>query len=92
MVSPSLVEIHLSPCTALLSHVPPQVVSFLLSPEARELRPLLVDQLATAGDLFLRDRARRLFNGELGHITHSAGRTAALAAKTFMQSCMCVSS
>jgi len=38
-----------------------EVVSFLLSDEARELRPLLVSQLTTGCDLLLRDRLRRAY-------------------------------
>lgn len=34
---------------------------FLLSPEARDLRPLLVSQLSTGLDLLLRDRVRKLY-------------------------------
>lgn len=33
-----------------------EVLSFVLSPEARELRPLLIGWLAGAADLVLRDR------------------------------------
>jgi hypothetical protein len=36
-----------------------QVLRFVLSPEARDLRPLLVSWLATGADLILRDRARK---------------------------------
>jgi hypothetical protein len=38
-----------------------EVVSFLLSPEARELRPLLVAQIVSGVDLFARDRLRRAY-------------------------------
>lgn len=37
-----------------------EAVAFLLSPEAVELRPLLVTELVTGLDLAARDRARRL--------------------------------
>ena len=37
-----------------------EAVAFLLSPEAVELRPLLVKELVTGLDLAARDRARRL--------------------------------
>ncbi|WIA08193.1 hypothetical protein OEZ85_007646 [Tetradesmus obliquus] len=36
-----------------------EVLAFVLSPEARELRPLLVGWLAGAADLVIRDRARK---------------------------------
>jgi hypothetical protein len=36
-----------------------EILAYLLSPEARQLRPLLVRELAVAMDLFARDRARR---------------------------------
>lgn len=36
-----------------------QVLAFVLSPEARDLRPLLVNWLSSGLDLFLRDRARK---------------------------------
>eukprot|EP00879_Flechtneria_rotunda_P007223 GHRR01007579.1.p1 GENE.GHRR01007579.1~~GHRR01007579.1.p1 ORF type:complete len:633 (+),score=243.40 GHRR01007579.1:333-2231(+) len=36
-----------------------EILQFVLSPEARELRPLLVNWLAGAADLVLRDRARK---------------------------------
>ena len=37
------------------------VVAFLLSPEARDLRPLLVDELVEGLDLLARDRLRRAY-------------------------------
>ena len=37
------------------------VLTFLLSPEAEELRPLLVSELTSAVDLFARDRVRKTF-------------------------------
>ena len=43
------------PASALLQ----EILAYLLSPEARQLRPLLVRELAVAADLFARDRARR---------------------------------
>lgn len=36
-----------------------ELISFLLSPEARDLRPLLLTELTYATDLLLRDRLRR---------------------------------
>ncbi len=39
-----------------------EVVAFLLSPEAKELRPLLAEQLGNALDLLLRDRLRRAWS------------------------------
>lgn len=36
-----------------------ELLGFLLSPEARDLRPLLVTELTNGLDLFLRDRLRR---------------------------------
>lgn len=36
-----------------------EVLRFVLSPEARDLRPLLVSWLATGADLLIRDRARK---------------------------------
>ena len=38
---------------------PREVLRFVLSPEAADLRPLLVSWLATGADLLLRDRARK---------------------------------
>ncbi|KAF5837147.1 hypothetical protein DUNSADRAFT_4767 [Dunaliella salina] len=38
-----------------------EVVAFLLSPEARELRPLLVREISNGIDLFLRDRFRKAY-------------------------------
>mmetsp|Transcript_6338 Transcript_6338/g.15184 ORF Transcript_6338/g.15184 Transcript_6338/m.15184 type:complete len:662 (+) Transcript_6338:167-2152(+) len=38
-----------------------EVVAFLLSPEARELRPLLVREISNGLDLFLRDRFRKAY-------------------------------
>jgi hypothetical protein len=38
------------------------VFQFLLSPEAKDLRPLLVSQLVSGLDLLLRDRVRKLYN------------------------------
>lgn len=40
-------------------HAPQEIVTYLLSPEARDLRPLLVRELVTGLDLAGRDRARR---------------------------------
>ena len=37
------------------------MVAFLLSPEARDLRPLLVDELVEGVDLWARDRLRRAY-------------------------------
>jgi hypothetical protein len=39
--------------------VPQEIVDFLLSPEARDLRPLLLGELVDGADLFLRDQLRR---------------------------------
>lgn len=39
--------------------VPQEIISFLLAPDARDLRPLLVSELSTFSDLLLRDRTRR---------------------------------
>ncbi|GAX80969.1 hypothetical protein CEUSTIGMA_g8404.t1 [Chlamydomonas eustigma] len=39
-----------------------EVLQFLLSPEAKDLRPLLVSQLVSGLDLLLRDRVRKLYN------------------------------
>ena len=43
-----------------ISH-PQDVVSFLLSPEARDLRPLLVEELVNGLDLWARDALRRAY-------------------------------
>ena len=42
---------------------------FLLSPEARDLRPLLVAQLVAGLDLLLRDRVRKLVTITLPSLT-----------------------
>ncbi len=39
--------------------MPQELLSFLLGPQARDLRPLLAAELTNAADLFLRDRIRR---------------------------------
>ncbi|KAG2430848.1 hypothetical protein HXX76_009822 [Chlamydomonas incerta] len=39
-----------------------EIASFLLSPEARELRPLLVGWVSSGADLLLRDRLRKAYN------------------------------
>ena len=39
-----------------------QVIEFLFSPEARDLRPLLADGLSGGLDLYLRDRVRKIVN------------------------------
>lgn len=38
-----------------------EIVGFLLSPEARDLRPLLLAELVDGADLFLRDQLRRAY-------------------------------
>ncbi|GAB4820938.1 hypothetical protein N2152v2_007984 [Parachlorella kessleri] len=43
-----------------------ELLSFLLSPEARDLRPVLLAELTNALDLFLRDRLRRAAAGAAG--------------------------
>ncbi|MEW5317369.1 MAG: hypothetical protein WDW38_008671 [Sanguina aurantia] len=36
-----------------------EIISFLLAPDARDLRPLIINELSTFSDLLLRDRTRR---------------------------------
>lgn len=43
----------------LTALVPQELLAFLLSPEARDLRPVLLAELTNAADLLLRDRLRR---------------------------------
>ena len=43
------------------SPTPQEIASFLLSPEARELRPLLVGWVSGGLDLLLRDRLRKAY-------------------------------
>ena len=38
------------------------IVAFLLSPEARQLRPLLISEAAGVADLWLRDQLQRAYN------------------------------
>ncbi len=38
-----------------------ELVAFLLAPSARELRPLLVNEMVNAVDLLMRDRVRRAY-------------------------------
>ena len=68
---PVLPSLPLSPLSLPSSNPPPlqEVFQFLLSPEARDLRPLLVAQLVAGLDLLLRDRVRKLVTITLPSLT-----------------------
>ncbi len=49
--------------------LPQEILAYLLSPQARQLRPLVVRELAVAADLLARDRARRAVAALPGMLT-----------------------
>jgi len=61
---------HIWCARAHLAAIPAQeILAYLLSPQARQLRPLVVRELAVAADLLARDRARRAVAALPGMLT-----------------------